>query len=325
MRRSLSRQCFSSRSGTRPGELAVDGRQSDDAHALPARAHVGPGVLGHGEESHVEPGLGESWGQLGHDGVEPTPLGGHPTCTEDGDPNASLMVAAAHPVVPAGATTLEGVSGRPAGWVWKVTSRATAKSRTRRFELFQDLMEPDPDDSILDVGITDSPWRSGNPLELNYAYPDRITAVSISEPLEFSKQHPEVTVVVADGRALPFPDDSFDIGFSNAVVEHVGSREQQRRFVHEMVRTCRRSMIATPNAVFPIDPHTLLPFVHWLPRRLRHPVLRWAGNSQWASEDALNPLTERGLRSLFPDDANVRIVRQRVLGLTTVLIAVARR
>ena len=84
-------------------------------------------------------------------------------------------------------------------------------------------------------------------------------------------------------------------------------------------------MIATPNAMFPIDPHTLLPFAHWLPRKLRHPLLRWARNGQWASEEMLNPITERSLRSLYPDDANVRIVRQKVLGLTTVLIAVAER
>ena len=74
------------------GELAVDGRQPDDAHALPALAHVGPGVLGHGEEGHLVAGLGESWGQLGHDGVEPAPLGGHPTCPEDGDMHASYRI-----------------------------------------------------------------------------------------------------------------------------------------------------------------------------------------------------------------------------------------
>jgi hypothetical protein len=186
-----------------------------------------------------------------------------------------------------------------------------------------ELMKPSPEDVILDVGITDSAWRSGNPLESNYPYPQRITAVSIDEPGEFLQQFPEVKVVVADGRALPFADRSFDIGFSNAVVEHVGSSEQQRRFVREMVRTCRRTMIATPNALFPIDPHTLLPFVHWLPRRLRHPILRRTGNGEWASEDMLNPLTARRFRTLLPEDVEVRIVSQRILGLTTVLIAVA--
>jgi hypothetical protein len=95
--------------------------------------------------------------------------------------------------------------------------------------------------------------------------------------------------------------------------------------VAELVRTCRRVMIATPNAAFPIDPHTLLPFVHWLPRRLRHPLLRATGKSEWASEEALNPLAASALRHLFPPGVPVRIERQRVLGLTTVLIAISDR
>jgi hypothetical protein len=122
---------------------------------------------------------------------------------------------------------------------------------------------------------------------------------------------------------LPFADGAFAIGFSNAVVEHVGSRDDQRRFVAELVRTCRRVFIATPNAGFPIDPHTLLPFVHWLPRPYRHWVLRRLGQGRWASEEALHPLSARDLVGLFPAGTSVRLVRQRVAGLTTVLIAIA--
>jgi hypothetical protein len=186
-------------------------------------------------------------------------------------------------------------------------------------------MQPQPAESILDVGIIDSEWRSGNPLEARYPYPFRITAVSLADAPSFRSAHPEVSVVVADGRNLPFGDDAFDIGFSNAVVEHVGSRQDQRRFVAELVRTCRRVMIATPDASFPIDPHTLLPFVHWLPRGVRHPLLRATGNGGWAREEILNPLTAGQLRNLFPPDVPVRMVRQRVMGLTTVLMAVADR
>ena len=45
-----------------------------------------------------------------------------------------------------------------------------------------------------------------------------------------------MTAVQADGRELPFADGAFDLGFSNAVVEHVGGRDEQRRFVHELCR-----------------------------------------------------------------------------------------
>ena len=185
------------------------------------------------------------------------------------------------------------------------------------------LLAPDPADRVLDVGVTDTAWRSSNFLEAGYPWPERITAVGLEPMPTFEKLFPSVHVVVADGRELPFGRYEFDIGFSNAVIEHVGSREEQRRLVTELVRTCRRVFISTPNAAFPIDPHTLLPFVHWLPRRLRDRVLFWFGQGRWAGESNLNPLRASDLVRLFPDGVGVRVVRQRVLGMTTVIIAVA--
>jgi len=181
---------------------------------------------------------------------------------------------------------------------------------------------PGEGDAVLDVGVTDTTWRSSNFLESLYPWPARITAVGIGPMPAFERSFPEVTFVPADGRALPFPDKAFAIGFSNAVIEHVGDREDQRRLVAELVRTCRRAFIATPNAGFPIDPHTLLPFVHWLPRRYRDPVLRRLGQGRWASEAALHPLGVREFLGLFPPGTRVRLIRQRVVGLTTVLVAV---
>jgi Methyltransferase domain len=212
----------------------------------------------------------------------------------------------------------------PKGIRWRLTSRFTASSRRKRMRRFLELVQPRPTDAVLDVGVTDSAWRSGNFFESSYPWPERITAVALEPMPTFERTFPEVRLVVADGRSLPFDAGAFEVGFSNAVIEHVGGREQQRRFVEEMVRTCRTVFIATPNGAFPVDPHTLLPFVHWLPRPIRHRLLRWTGNGIWASEAALNPLRAGTLRSMFPSGCDVRIHKQRVLGLTTVLVAVAR-
>ena len=73
-------------------------------------------------------------------------------------------------------------------------------------------------------------------------------------------------MVQADGRKPPFGDGTFELGFSNAVVEHVaGGREGQRRFVHELCRVARRVFVTTPNRCFPLEVHSLVPFAHWLP------------------------------------------------------------
>jgi len=92
-------------------------------------------------------------------------------------------------------------------------------------------------------------------------------------------------------------DGAFDIGFSNAVVEHVaGGREGQRRFVGELCRVARRVYVTTPNRWFPLDPHTLLPFAHWLPPGpARERCWRARG-----FDDVLDPLGPRELAALFP-------------------------
>jgi Methyltransferase domain len=211
----------------------------------------------------------------------------------------------------------------PRGFRWRITSRLTGDSRRKRFELFMSLLTPDSTARVLDVGVTDTDWRSSNFLEAGYPWPERITAVALDPVPTFEKLFPSVRVVVADGRQLPFEGQAFDIGFSNAVVEHVGSRADQRRFIGELLRTCRQVFVATPNAAFPIDPHTLMPFVHWMPRRLRDRILILLGQGRWAGESNLNPLRAVDLVRLFPKQAAVRVVRQRVLGMTTVVIAVA--
>jgi hypothetical protein len=211
----------------------------------------------------------------------------------------------------------------PRGFRWRVTAPFTSRSRQARFDRFMSVMLPKPSETVLDVGVIDTAWRDSNFFENRYPWPQRITAVALEEMPTFRELFPLVDFVVADGRALPFRDKQFDVGFSNAVIEHVGSRAQQRQFVSEMVRTCRRVFISTPNAGFPVDPHTLLPFVHWLPVRARYPLLRATGNEQWAAEDALNPLSATELLELFPAASRPRLVRQRIVGLTSVITAVA--
>jgi hypothetical protein len=220
--------------------------------------------------------------------------------------------------------TTTAADASPTGIRWRLTAGLTARSRRHRFERFMAEMRPTEQDTVLDVGVTDTRWRTGNFFEAWYPWPARITAVGVGSMPAFEQAFPSVAFVIADGRGLPFADGAFDIGFSNAVVEHVGSRDDQRRFVGELVRTCRQVYVATPNAGFPLDPHTLLPFIHWLPRQRRDAVLRRLGQRRWASEEALNPLGAREFLELFPADCRVRLVRQRVAGLTTVLIAIAR-
>jgi hypothetical protein len=192
-----------------------------------------------------------------------------------------------------------------------VAATISLRSRERKLRLFFDLYAPGPHTTVIDVGVTDAPFGAGstdNFFEARYPWPAQITAVGPTGLERFAAAFPAVCAVRADGRQLPFADAQFDLGFSNAVIEHVaGGREGQRQFVTELCRVARRVFVTTPNRLFPLDPHTLLPFVHWLPSgALRERALRARG-----FDDVLDPLGPRSLAALFPYP--VRIVKR---GLT---------
>src|SRR2546421_822351 len=174
----------------------------------------------------------------------------------------------------------------------RVASRVSMRSRERKLQLFLELLGPGPETTVVDVGVTDAPFGAGstdNFFEARYPWPERIMAVGVTELDRFEAAFPQVRAVRADGRSLPFADGEFDLGFSNAVVEHVaGGREGQRRFVHELCRVAGRVFVTTPNRFFPLEVHTLLPFAHWLPPGPRERVLRAAG-----FDDVLDPLGPR--------------------------------
>jgi trans-aconitate methyltransferase len=72
--------------------------------------------------------------------------------------------------------------------------------------------------------------------------------------------------MIADGRDLPFEDQSTDFILANAVIEHVGDEADQQRFVLEQTRVARAWAITTPNRWFPIESHTSTLLRHWSPR-----------------------------------------------------------
>jgi SAM-dependent methyltransferase len=74
-----------------------------------------------------------------------------------------------------------------------------------------------------------------------------------------------LTAVVGDACDLSqYPDQHFDVIFSNSVLGHVGDFERQKQMAREIRRVGKRYFVQTPNQDFPVDWRTLVPFFHWL-------------------------------------------------------------
>jgi hypothetical protein len=95
----------------------------------------------------------------------------------------------------------------PDGLIWKITERPTLRSRKQRYDLFISLIQPKPEDKILDVGVSPFFGRGTNFLELWYPYPENITALTNEEPekfKDFNKHYPKVKLIFGDGKKFRF-------------------------------------------------------------------------------------------------------------------------
>src|SRR5215475_755599 len=155
-------------------------------------------------------------------------------------------------------------------------------------------------DAVLDVGVTaDRSYESSNYLEAWYPHKSTITAVGIDDASFLAQLYPGIRFLKANGLKLPFSDLAFDIVHSSAVLEHVGSFENQIQLVQECCRVARKSIfLTTPNRWFPIEFHTILPFVHWLPKPVFRQFMRRSGRGFFAEESNLNLLHARNLASI---------------------------
>jgi len=171
--------------------------------------------------------------------------------------------------------------------------------------------------AVLDVGGTWRWWKDMQPCT------SQITIVNLDATHQSEVEQAGYRFMAADGCALPFADQSFDLSFSNSVIEHVGDASARQRFAHEMLRCGRSLYLQTPNKWFFVEPHLIAPFIHWLPFALTRRLVRWCSIWGWvnrpdqATIDAflkdINLVDRTELEALFP---GCQIGAEKFLGMT---------
>ena len=167
------------------------------------------------------------------------------------------------------------------------------KARDQIYADFISRMAPTESCRILDVGVSDVISEGANVLERKYQHQKSITACGIGDACEFQAAFPQVPYVkIVPNASLPFESQSFDIVTSNAVLEHVGSNENQKAFVRELCRVGKKVFITVPNRYFPIEHHTALPLLHYNSRSFELACAA-TGRPQWAKEENLILMTRK--------------------------------
>ena len=157
----------------------------------------------------------------------------------------------------------------------RIASPLAARARTRRHAQFFGLTGLAPGMQVLDVGCGTAGLRALEP-ELEITGVDLVTRPDYPGPF--------LQADVTEG--LPYEDATFDLVYSSSVIEHV-PRERRAAFAAEVARLGRGLYVQTPAYSFPVEPHSLLPFAHWLPVALRRPLWRLGAQGHWEEIDLL--------------------------------------
>jgi len=197
--------------------------------------------------------------------------------------------------------------------------------RKSRLKQFYHLLDIDRLTSVIDVGGSPLFWKLAE--SYGFSIP-KVTIVNLKRTVE--KLPRNIKYVVGDGRKLAFNDQSFDVAFCNSVIEHLGTKNDQLIFARELRRVGRRHYAQTPNSRFPIEPHLLTPFIHWLPVSFQRKLIRnftvWGVVTrptrgeceQYFQEVRL--LNRKEMAEMFPGS---KLYIERFIGLPKSIIAIS--
>jgi hypothetical protein len=198
----------------------------------------------------------------------------------------------------------------------RVKEPVARRARVRMFERFMALARPGAETRVLDVGTTpDLEISYNNFFERLYPHPARLTACSVEDCSNLEAAFPGLAFRRIHGGRLPAADREFDVAVSFAVLEHVGSRARQREFIAELTRVADAFLLYAPYRYFPVEVHTFVPFLHWLPAPWYRAVWRRIGLDFWADEANLNLLGLRELRPLLPTHGHTQVRLLRTFGV----------
>jgi SAM-dependent methyltransferase len=161
------------------------------------------------------------------------------------------------------------VYGTARGPLARLASPLAARARRRRHERFFELTRLPVGARVLDVGCGAIGLRALEP-QLD------ITGVD----LQPRPDYPGPFVLADAAAGLPFADDEFDLVYCSSVIEHVAPSRREA-FAAELRRVGRGWFVQTPAFSFPLEPHALLPFAHWLPVGLRQRYWKLGAAGGW--------------------------------------------
>ena len=195
--------------------------------------------------------------------------------------------------------------------------------RNKRFQFFLSILKHLPKPlSILDIGGTVEFWKA-----MHFNEPDvTITLLNLESPPIV--EYPFKAIRGNATNLGSIKNNAFDLVFSNSVIEHLYSWENQQKMAAEVLRVAKWHFIQTPNYWFPVEPHWVFPCFQYLPKKLQiwltqhfslgHIPQQKDLDKAKEQVDEIKLLTKGEMKSLFP---NSTIYSEKFFGLNKSFVA----
>ena len=207
--------------------------------------------------------------------------------------------------------------------------KVTLKKRKEMIQIIKDYIQNDIIDDVLDVGSTDDDDNESSNFIVKNLGNFKIYKSISDQKIEsnfFSKSlQKSITAELTDEEINSFRSD---LVISSATIEHVGSFDNQIQMCKNIINLSKKYfVISTPNRFYPLDFHTKIPFLHWLPSKIYRPILKNIGLNFFSKEENLNLLSKNNLLQIMNklNHKNFDIKTVKLLFINSNLILIGKK
>jgi hypothetical protein len=154
---------------------------------------------------------------------------------------------------------------------------------------------------ILDVGTTeDETFKSSNFIIKKLKNKDNILKSISDQNIKLKIFNYKLKHSITKNLDKKVMRMSSDLVLSNATIEHVGSRKKQIQMIKNIIKLTKKVfIIITPNRHYPIDFHSKIPLIHWLPKKIHRWILGQIGMKDLSKEKNLNLLSIKDIETMM--------------------------
>jgi ubiquinone/menaquinone biosynthesis C-methylase UbiE len=192
------------------------------------------------------------------------------------------------------------------------------KFRQKRLKSFKEIVKKmEKPITILDIGGSEIFWKN-----LNF-HNDNNIHIKVLNITDTKTNYSNIEFICGDALDLNmYKDNIFDIVFSNSMIEHLYSKEKQMKVTKDIIRIGRYHYIQTPNKFFFMEPHYLLPYFQFFPRKIKYIILTrtklsrfkyWEKSMAKQYLEEIRLISEHEMKIFFPDSI---LLKENFFGLT---------